>query len=255
MKQIKILKIIFWACYFFSHGALGQEVNADRPGFGTGTYTVNPGFVNIESGFSIDYENNAANSPNFTFPFLNLRFGITKDMEIGVLWDGSTITYSPAGSMSELSSLSFASKLMVMDNINYSFTLMGAISLPKHHNGLGAYNPSFAALGEYNISSFVTASAMLQITAEDKAKSTYYLIQPAIGLTFSHSSQFDSFIEFYMDTPMNKDNISTTLYSTYIIDGGFIYSLFPNMALDLSSGIIYSNGNQIFISAGFAIQI
>ncbi len=253
MYCLKKSLILFWTIYFLFSITPGQDVNADRPGFSTGTYTVDPGFINVESGFSVDYENSGSRFNNFTVPYLNIRFGISKNIELGVLWDGSTISTSPQGRITELSDLSFSGKVALKEELKYNLTLMGIVTVPQKNEILGSYAPTLALLGDYSISSDISASGMIQIAAEEGNGSTNLYIQPALGVTFSHSSEFDTFIEFYMDIPYSNDTKNP--YSIYIIDGGFTYAIYSNMVIDLSGGLIQGNGNQFFISGGIAIRL
>ncbi len=254
MNCLKKSLILFWTIYFLFSITPGQDVNADRPGFSTGTYTVDPGFINIESGFSVDYESSGSRFNNFTIPYLNIRFGISKSIELGALWDGSTISTSPQGRITELSDLSFAGKVALKEELKYNLTLMGIVTIPQKKEILGSYNPTLALLGDYSISSDISASGMIQIAAEEGNSSTKLYIQPALGVTFSHSSEFDTFIELYMDIPYYS-NDNKNPYIIYIFDGGITYSIFSNMVIDLSSGLIQGNGSQFFISGGIAIRL
>ena len=71
--------------------AQDNPIVPDRPGFSTGTYTVKPGWFNVESGYQYAFNNNGINYTTQTVPLLNLRIGISPKAELNFLWDGWNI--------------------------------------------------------------------------------------------------------------------------------------------------------------------
>ncbi len=65
-----------------------EPIQPDRPGFSTGTYTVEPGLAHLELGFQSDYGNKANEPDILTAPLLNLRVGLTPSTELNILLNG-----------------------------------------------------------------------------------------------------------------------------------------------------------------------
>ncbi len=68
--------------------AIAEPIQPDRPGFSTGTYTVEPGLTHLELGFQSAYGNKAGDPDIITGPLLNLRVGLTPSTELNILLDG-----------------------------------------------------------------------------------------------------------------------------------------------------------------------
>jgi hypothetical protein len=213
-------------------GLHAEPLVADRPGFSTGTYTVSPGHYNIELGFQ-------GSDVNETLPLTNIRIGLSPKAELDIQWGGWTFDHG----RSTLNNLSLGGKYRLDDRGPYKLTLLGAFMLPS-----GNANPSGSGIAPqaallWNRSEWF---GMFQL-ASSHAGSLQTQAQAAIGHSFSHGAQLGSYLELYVDHPLNhagSDNI--------MVDGGFAFLLDARTQLDLHLGIDLNGHAADFIGFGFA---
>jgi len=111
--------------------AQDNTIVPDRPGFSSATYTVKPGWFNVESGYQYAFNNNGINYTTQTVPLLNLRIGISPKAELNLLWDGWNIQDDDnQPSDTSVSDLSVGGKYRLYESDQYDLTALGMISLP-----------------------------------------------------------------------------------------------------------------------------
>ncbi|MDD5471561.1 MAG: transporter [Sideroxydans sp.] len=209
-----------------------EPIVADRPGFSTGIHTVTPGHCNIELGFQ-------GSDVSETLPLSNVRIGLTPKAEVDVQWGGWTF----ANGSSTLNNLSLGGKYRLDDRGPLKLTMLGLLSLPSGNgNPSGSRIAPQAALlwnrsdlfGMFQLASSHTGSLQTQV-------------QAAIGKSFSHSAQLGSYLELYVDHPLNHAGGDSIM-----LDGGFAYLLDARTQLDLHLGLDVNSNAANFIGFGFA---
>lgn len=211
-----------------------EPIVADRPGFSTGTSTVKPGHYNIELGLQ-------AESGSRSFPLSNLRIGITPVSELALQWGG----WQFADGSTTVGDLSVGGKYRVLQNDTINLSLLGLLTLPSG-NGQPAGShaaPLVAALWNQDASGLF---GMFQIASSDQG-SLHTQFQAAIGKSFAHSAQLGSYLELYLDHPLNHAGSDS-----YIMDGGFAWLLDERTQLDLHIGLDVNGNAAHFLGFGIA---
>ncbi|MDF1882446.1 transporter [Sulfurimonas sp. SAG-AH-194-C21] len=218
---------------------------ADRPGFSTGTYTVQPGSLNVEMGYN--YSKDVQ-----TIPLMVLRTGITSDFELDIMYDGWDIKHSDGEQYSITSDIVIGGKYRIYESSLYNITFMGLTTLPigsENTFKVQSISPFLAILWDYTLSEQTSLFGTLQSTSYMQDTQRIYDAQLALGASFSHTDKFGSFIEIYTIIPSEKQ-----IGTESVFDGGFTYMLNDDVQLDINMGLGLNAISQNFIGAGVALQ-
>lgn len=221
-----------------------DTIIADRPGFSTGTYTVQPKKLNVELGYNYTKDTQ-------TLPLVVLRTGITQKLEFDVMYDGLDINHNEQEKFTMSSDLIVGAKYRVYESDLYNITFMGLTSLPIGSDKsltLRNMSPLLGVLWDYTLSAEVSLFGTIQgSTYYDNER--VYDIQPAIGTSIAHTDKFGSFIELYSILPSsNQQN------SELVLDGGFTYLLNNNIQIDINIGLGLNKTSDDFIGFGIATR-
>ena len=239
---------ILFGC--LSNIAHSEPIQADRPGFSTGTYTVDPGVTHLEFGFQSSYGKGPTSAGEFTAPLINIRAGITSDTELNILADGWTLERNAAQNGTYAQDVLVGIKHRLVASDKYNISVLGYISLPiGNEQGGAGFSPFIGLLWDYSLTQSVSAFGTVQVISSvtDYTRSTNF--QPAIGLSFAHSKKISTYVEYYSDISLNlnNDHINT-------IDAGIAYLLTDDIQLDFNFGVSDDSDAHKFIGAGMAVR-
>ncbi len=227
-----------------------ETIQPDRPGFSTGTYTVAPGVAQLELGFQSDYGNNG-DPDTFTAPLINLRVGLSPATELNVLVDGWSRERTNSGSETSSSDMLLGAKHRLIMAEKYNVSLLGYVSLPTGNTpDSGTFTPFLGLLWDYELDQDISAFGTLQFISFVEGGQRSNNFQPAIGLSFSHTSKLSSYIEYYRDMSLNI----RAARDIDMFDAGVAYLLTDNIQLDVNFGVSPDRYASDFFGAGFAIR-
>lgn len=217
----------------------------DRPGFSTGTYTVQPEKFNIELGY------NYMESEE-TFPLIVLRTGITDKLEFDLMYDGVYVRRSNETNKIEWSSdLIVGMKYRLHESVLYNFTFMALTTLPVGDGrAVSSKNvvPLLALLWDYSISNEISLFGTLQGSTYYDNKRVFDL-QPAMGISLAINEKFGCYIEHYSIIPL-----SSLPEKEHVIDGGITYLVGEDMQLDINAGLGLNSVSNDFVGFGVSFQ-
>lgn len=234
--------------FYFSSALQASPIQPDRPGFSTGTYTLEPGVSHIESGVQKDYGLNAGDSDSYVAPLINYRLGLSTDTELNILWDGWSWLSGEANKNTESSDVMLGVKQSIITSSQYNLSWLAYISIASSSSQ--GTNGFLGGLWDYSLSDDVLAFGTLQVVSSfDDDDSRVYSFQPALGLSFSHTDKISSFIELYQDMPMQggAENNST-------VDAGVAYLLTDDIQLDVNFGLSLDQRTSDFMGVGIAVR-
>lgn len=219
---------------------------ADRPGFSTGTYTVQPKTLNVEFGYNYTLSKDIDTQ---TLPLLVLRTGATQDIELNFICDGLELQ-SQGNQKTSISNITLGGKYRIYKNDIYNLTLMGLITLPTSNNSQSnTISPLIGILWDYSLIDDASLFGTIQTSRYEENKEYINDIQIALGTSVSHTKKISSFIEIYTILPLQK-NINTEA----TIDGGFTYLLNNDIQFDINFGMGLNSYSDDFIGCGIALQ-
>lgn len=235
-----ILLMILWANLLSNE----NTIIADRPGFSTGTHTLERGKFNIELGYNYDFYKS---SNTQSLPLVVLRTGVTPKIELNILWDGWSFDNSQK-SETTMSDLTLGGKYRIYESSLYNLTFMGLLTLPSPLK-LDNTVPLIGLLWDYSISDKTSLFGTCQTSSYKENTNRIYDAQVALGLSLSHTNEFGSFIEVYSIIPSQ-----TYIDTEAVINGGFTYLLNNNVQFDINLGVGLNSQSHNFVGCGIAMQ-
>lgn len=226
-----------------------QTVVADRPGFSTGTYTVTPGHYNLELGYVASFGHGSPRRITHTAPLLDARIGLTPESEIDLMWSGWNVERMAGNSTSSTSDMAIGGKYRLASHPQFNITALGVLSLPTGSASSGHANPTATIAWNYTLSDTVTAFGVVSLASYVEEGNRRYAIQPAVGLSFSHSAKLGTFVEFYSDVPLARDTPHADT-----IDAGMTYLLTDSTQLDFNFGLSLDRRSDNFVGTGIAMR-
>ncbi len=231
--------------------SLAEPIQPDRPGLATGTYTVNPGQMIIESGIQTDFRRDGARQSAWSIPQLTLRGGITDALEWDIIWNGAALT-DANGEPSDwsLTDVAIGGKYSLYEGDSINITALGLVSLPvgTDPSTSDAFDPLLGLLWDASLSDQISLFGAIQASTFETDDGRAHDVQVALGATFSHSDSLATFIEYFAAKPYADEP------STEIVDAGVTYLLNEDIQLDFSAGVALNNATDHFIGAGIAWQ-
>jgi hypothetical protein len=244
------LTSLFLASYLSPLSLHAEAIQADRPGFSTGTYTVQPGVRHIEMGVQYDYADHLDEANSYTAPLLNFRMGINTETELNILWDGWSRESSGSQKKTVTSDMMLGIKQRLLSTDDYNISWLGYISLPVGNApNTGRFSPLIALLWDYNLTDTVSAFGTVQFVSfvEDKKRSNNF--QPAVGLSFSHTDKISTYIEYYTDLSLNRGTPQINLF-----DAGITYLLNDDIQLDFNFAVSTDRRSSDALGLGIAVR-
>ena len=230
-----------------------DTIATDRPGYSGSASTVAPGRVNVEMGYQYSWSKNAFDLPTQTAPFLSLRAGVTEAMELGVIWDGWSLT-KKANAPEEQSHAdpSLGGKYKLYEGEKSHLTLRGFLTLPIGREGdfFSEIDPLLGVLWDYRLSDAVKLYGMEQMLSYREGGERITEAQLSLASSISISEKFGSFLELYSYLPF-EDTIDRTI----VFDGGFTYLLNDDVQFDVSAGVGLNSNRQNYMGVGLSFRL
>ena len=250
MKTIWIPSAVVIMC-LVTTDALADAIQPDRPGLATGTYTVNPGQMIIETGIQTDFRRDGARQSAWSIPQFTARGGITDKLEWDIIWNGAALT-DANGEPSDwsITDVQIGGKYSLYESDSFNISALGLLSVPvgNEPSTFDSYDPLIGLLWDASLSDQVSLFGVIQASTFESDNGRAHDVQVALGATFSHSEHLATFVEYfaakpYADEPTNE-----------IIDAGVTYLLNDDIQLDFSAGVALNSATDHFIGAGIAWQ-
>ena len=231
----------------------------DRPGFSTGAYTVKPGRLNIEFGYQYSFNNHNTDTSTHTTPLSNLRVGITNKIEFDLLWDGWNIDdQEDSNPETSVTDASVGGKYRIIEIDKFNLTALGLLSFPvgSSPSTSGHIDPRLGLLWDYSLSNSMSIFGNVLANTDVTKGDRNYSIQPIVGVSFSHTSQLGTYLEYNSDIPLHTGESSEPGSSSVqnTINGGVTYLLTDDIQLDINAGVGLDSETDNFIGTGISIR-
>jgi len=231
----------------------------DRPGFSTGAYTVKPGRLNIEFGYQYSFNNHNNDTSTHTTPLSNLRLGITNKIELDLLWDGWNIDdQEDSNPETSVTDASVGGKYRIIEIDKFNLTALGLLSFPvgSSPSTSGHIDPRLGLLWDYSLSNSMSIFGNVLANTDVTKGDRNYSIQPIVGVSFSHTGQLGTYLEYNSDIPLHTGRSSEPGSSSVqnTINGGVTYLLTDDIQLDINAGVGLDSETDNFIGTGISIR-
>ena len=240
--------ILFILLLGFSMCLNAQEIITDRPDQTESSSTIPKNSFQIETGILFSQVNtNSFESNNWNLPTTLLRFGITRNMELRLANQFTSIVKNSEEKTHQygFGDIEIGAKIQILrkKNINTEIAFLSHLVFPFGDKRIS--NTNFGSINKLSISHSITKNTSLGYNVgynyfgEDLGMATYSL---AVGFTINDKWGF--YIEPYGEW-LNFQSIASNL------DGGFTYLLQQNIQLDISYGLGL-NYHMHYTSLGFS---
>ncbi len=218
--------------------AVAGPVVPDRPGFSTGTYTVQPGTVQVEAGIQSSYGRNVGDPDSYTAPLLNLRTGLTENMEFNLLWDGVQVVEEQGR---DVAYVMLGAKHRLVGSERYNFSLLGYLSVQENRLA-----PFLGLLWDRQLTEGTGLFGTLQFAQSVESGERKTNFQPAIGINFTHTGTLSTFVEVYSDMPLDAGQAAS------VFDAGIAWLPREHLQLDFNFGVSLDRRSEDFVGIGVA---
>ncbi len=224
----------------------------DRPGFSTGTYTVEPGQFNIELGYQYAFNHSGADRSTQTVPQLVFRAGVVSGLELDLLWNGWNLDDGDdRSSRTSVSDLAIGGKFRLSEHEQYNLTALGLLSLPVGNDPSTSdqVDPTLGLLWDYSGSRRLSFFGVLQITSTRVQDKREFSGQFAAGASRSLTDRVGVFIEYFNDIPFDSE-----IDAQHAVDGGLTFLLNDDVQLDINAGTGLNSATDNFVGVGIAMR-
>jgi hypothetical protein len=230
----------------------GGTLAPDRPGISSGTHTVAPGTLYIESGFQYSVNRSGLDVANYQLPQLVFRTGVTDRLEFDLLWAGwNRDALQGAPQQNSAADVSIGGKYRLRQSERSNLTLFGLLSAPvgTAPSTSDSWDPLLGFLYDYALSDDTQLFVNLLAAGYEDGNDDVVESQIMVGLGFSHSPKLSSFIEYFAAFP-DENRVE----EASVIDGGFTYYPSPDIQFDLSVGMGLNDASSHFVSFGVSYR-
>lgn len=230
--------------------ASGDTIITDRPSFSTGTHTVKPKGMIVESGYQYTFNNQGVKQSSYTLPSVVLRTGLSEKSELDVSWGGLNVDKVEGQSrVTSATDLSVGGKYKLYESEQYNLTAFGMISFPTgtSPSTSQSVDPFVCILWDYTLSDKNSLFGIVQTSSSKLDHNRIYDTQFTVGSSISHTQALGSFLEFYTLIPWEA-----TSHDIRVIDAGITYLLTNDTQIDFSIGVGLTKYSSNFIAFGLS---
>jgi hypothetical protein len=242
--------------------AFGQETEipamvTDRPDATESPLTVPKGFLQVETGaFFETFEKDSFKTETLGYNTSLFRYGILDNLElrVGINYEENKLSMDDVAQEIKadgLTPLLFGAKVEIADEDGWipQIGLLGHLYLP--FTASEAFKPNTTG-ADFRFSFAHTLSEKSSLSynlggqwGNDSPELAYIY---TLSYGYSVTDSFGFYVEIYGDFPENTK-------ANHLWDAGFTYALQPNIQLDATIGTSFTEGQDLFLSAGVSFRI
>ncbi|RIL03022.1 MAG: hypothetical protein DCC75_13110 [Proteobacteria bacterium] len=235
--------------------AFKQEMETDRPDFTEGTQTMQPGHLQVESGYTYTSDDDGGDLDEHVLPELLLRIGVIDDLEFRLAWEGYISSKVDGHTDDGLSDFSVGFKHRMYQQAGHipDFSFIGELSLPAGSSELSSDEvvPEVKFLWGYGFERFDLAGN-LNFSGPIGEEGRYFEVANSETIGFDLTESIGAYIEYFGIYPA-EDAIETT---EHYLNGGFTYAATDSLQLDLRAGFGMNDAAaDFFTGVGLALRI
>jgi hypothetical protein len=222
-------------------------ISADRPGFSTSPQTVPSGRLQIEGGYQFTADRGVE---SHALPLFLIRAGLTRKIELRVIWDGLSWAEDNGRFKPEASDMSLGLKAHFMEQSRLlpAIGLLGSLSLPTGNGGStsNGVDPTGGLLWNYELAAGPSLFGTVLISSVSSNDGRFFEAANALGISLPINDRVGSFLEyfgFYRIGPAHN------------LNGGLTYLLTDNLQLDVNGGFgMNGRADDYFLGTGVAFR-
>ncbi len=229
-----------------------EELQSDRPDFTEGTYVVQEGHLQVESGITY---NNGDSEHGVTVPEILLRVGLVEKLEFRFTYLGYVEDYSDTKAKYGSTPYSLGLKFNIYEKESERLSIILESSIP---GGSGNFYNSRSGSGgkllyERDIDTFSMSSNLNLFYVNDYNKGeSSSLTELAYSLAVSHEvyGPVSFYGEYFMTNSINSSETRDMF-----INGGFTYLVYEDLQFDIRHGVgLNQTAGSSFSGVGSVIR-
>ena len=229
---------------------LSGNINTERPSFSTSPVALPAGHLQLESG--VQFTRSDGGVKDVTLPFLLLRTGLAKSVELQLGWAGYSITDGGARTTKGVTDTTVALKIQLNEQEGAlpALGVLGQLSFPTGAKSKtsDSVDPSIGLLWTYDFASAGLFGTALLTSTTDAAGSRIAQSGIGSGIGFALAERLSGYVEYFgiftgHESPRHNAN------------AGLSFLLSKNMALDAYGGAgLNPAAPNYFFGAGFSVR-
>ena len=148
----------------------------DRPGFSTGTYTIEQGRIYLELGYEYNFSSQNLKPNYHKVPQTNIRFGLLPNFEMNVMWEGLKAT----NDLKFTDEFGLGAKYAMVKAHSYNISIMGICEFSNFAEGINI-DPLLGLLWDYELTSHLYTFGVVQLGYENGQD---FCTEASLGLAF-----------------------------------------------------------------------
>ncbi len=230
-----MLSLIMVLC---NYAQAESPIHPDRPGFSTGTYTVNPGTVYLEMGYEYNFSSQNLKPNYHKFPHTNIRFGLLPNLEMNVAWEGLKVT----NDLKFTDALGLGAKYRLAKADSYNISLLGKVDFSDFANNTHI-TPLLGLLWDYELTSHFGTFGVVQLSHEGLED---FCAEASLGLAFPLGEHFHIHGEYFIRAYPKYNDL------THNADIGITYHITHDIQVDAFFATGLASDAFRHVGCGFA---
>ena len=228
-----------------AHAETADVIVAERPGFSASAVALDQSRVQVEGGYQYTRMRGREKVDDHTLPFLLLRFGLPKQLELQLAWTGYSWTDISGWEIEAARDAGVALKWQLTEpDAALQLALIPQLQIPVDDSDFGSdrLEPSVSAAWSY--SGFMDLFGTVLVSESDGDVS----MANAIGINLPVTSVVGAYVELY-------GSYLGRAGAQHYLNGGFTFLPAGNLQLDLYAGLSLNRGaNDSFLGFGLAYR-
>ncbi len=256
MKTTLLLAPLFLFCAT----AFAEEMETDRPDFTEGTVTIEPGRLQLETGYTFTYDDeDDIRRADHIFPEALVRIGAIENVELRLGWPGyefEEVTDKAAGNTAHADGgndmgVGFKHRVFRQNGSLPTFAYIANLNVPSGSEEFSAdkVEPETKLLFAYDFTDELGLAGNTNFAAPYGDDGRYFEFSFSGSLAYSLTESVGSYFEYFGFYPEGGAGEEDTHY----LNSGLTWGLTEDIQLDVRAGFgLNDESDDFFTGAGFS---
>jgi hypothetical protein len=197
-KNLTLIIALHFLTSFYSNAQ--EPFTPDRPGFSTGTYTIEPGTIYLELGYEYNFSSQNIRPNYHKVPQTNIRLGLLPNFEMNVMWEGLKAT----DDLKFNDVFGLGAKYALVKGHSYNISLLGKLEFSNFAEGINV-DPLLGLLWDYELASHLETFGVVQLGFENGQDLS---TEASLGLAFPLGKHLHIHTEYFIRAYPSQSNLS-----------------------------------------------
>ena len=220
------------------HANAESPIHPDRPGFSTGTYTLDPGTIYVELGYEYNFSSQSYKPNYHKLPHTNIRFGLLPNFEMNIMWEG----LKASNDIKVTDEIGVGAKYSLVKANDYNISLLGKVYFSDFANNI-YITPLLGLLWDYELTPHIGTFGVVQLSHEGFQD---FCSEASLGLAFPLGKHFHIHGEYFIRAYPMQSNLS------HNADIGITYHITHDIQVDAFFATELTSNAFRHVGVGFA---